>query len=611
LLSGTLLFGVQLQILKVIREKRTRKFKIYNNITTKTKNEKAKNFAKRTRSSFEDLSNFFYDSENTPVLKSITFGIQNKDTFQVDFGEIEEEEIKSKRILTVKAIDQGQISRDSYRTITTLSNDLIKEWAVSEEKALINKEMQEKIPISIVKLNNNCSAEPLEGTPTITDPEVIQMVHEAIGNGGHRSIIKILQYLIPSLVECKVLDMENPTIHLRISGDGRNVGRQVKHVMITCAIMNNKDCLKKPDAHYTIVLYPGTENYTTLQIALDPMLKELQYLKEHGIQDQITGITWNIELYFSSDWKFLALCLGLNCANSTYFCPWCIVTKHDQGDLSKTWKITKDMDNLKESATYYPGHIKQPLFDMIPIKNWVVDELHIMLRISDRLWALIIQEFKEMGKWNDYTRKLIIEEMKRIGVNFHFYEDRETKMWHHTSLMGPEKLKVLQKLDFNRFFRSSRAQQLRNLWNSFLELYELMQDYRTDPIEFKYKAFAWLQLFLTPSSGIPNTSNFTRGLYLPKDVTPYIHVLVYHVHEMMDIHRTFGLRSFSCSAVERKNHDHVLLFFRHTMKDGGSKGADRKSAILEILEFENRSLYFFKHDLLQNTLPQVKKLKVK
>jgi hypothetical protein len=103
-------------------------------------------------------------------------------------------------------------------------------------------------------------------------------------------------------------------------------------------------------------------------------------------------------LYFSSDWKFLALCLGLNCANSTYFCPWCTVTKHDQGDLSKDWKITKNMDNLKENATCYPGHIKQPLFNMIPIKNWVVDELHIMLRITDRLWALVIQEFKEMNK---------------------------------------------------------------------------------------------------------------------------------------------------------------------------------------------------------------------
>src|SRR5437763_1955769 len=126
------------------------------------------------------------------------------------------------------------------------------------------------------------------------------MVCESIGNGGQRSVTKILEYLIPSLVECSILDPNNPTIHLRISGDGRNVGRQVKHVMVTCAIMNDKDRLKKPDSHHTTVLYPGTENYTILQTALNSMLKELQHLKEYGFQDR-AGITWNIELYFSSD----------------------------------------------------------------------------------------------------------------------------------------------------------------------------------------------------------------------------------------------------------------------------------------------------------------------
>lgn len=37
--------------------------------------------------------------------------------------------------------------------------------------------------------------------------------------------------------------------------------------MVTCEIMNDKDCLKKPSAHYTTVLYSGVENYNTLQIA--------------------------------------------------------------------------------------------------------------------------------------------------------------------------------------------------------------------------------------------------------------------------------------------------------------------------------------------------------
>ena len=96
---------------------------------------------------------------------------------------------------------------------------------------------------------------------------------------------------------------------------------------------------------------------------------------------------------------------------------------------------------------------------------------------------------------------------------------------------------------------------------------------------------------------------------MPKDVMSYIHVLVYHIHEMILIHRTLELKSFLCSAIEHKNHDHVLLFFRHTMKDGG-KEADRKSAISNILEYENRLLYYFTH-ILENTLEKPKKLRIK
>ena len=81
--------------------------------------------------------------------------------------------------------------------------------------------------------------------------------------------------MIPSFIEHEILDPNNPTIHIRISGNGRNVGRQVKYVMITFAIMNDKDNLKKPDSHYTIILYPGIEQYAILQTVLGLTFREL------------------------------------------------------------------------------------------------------------------------------------------------------------------------------------------------------------------------------------------------------------------------------------------------------------------------------------------------
>uniref|UniRef100_U9SZ25 Uncharacterized protein n=1 Tax=Rhizophagus irregularis (strain DAOM 181602 / DAOM 197198 / MUCL 43194) TaxID=747089 RepID=U9SZ25_RHIID len=63
----------------------------------------------------------------------------------------------------------------------------------------------------------------------------------------------------------------------------------------------------------------------------------------------------------------------------------------------------------------------------------------------------------------------------------------------------------------------------------------------------------------------------------------------------MHIHRQFGLAAFSCSAVEKKNHQQVSHFFRKTTKDG------------DILEYENRTLYFNNCDEI-DLVPKPKRL---
>ena len=50
------------------------------------------------------------------------------------------------------------------------------------------------------------------------------------------------------------------------------------------------------------------------------------------------------------------------------------------------------------------GHNSIPLFDMISLDHWIPDELHIMLRITDRLWTLVLHEIKETGFFNDIAR---------------------------------------------------------------------------------------------------------------------------------------------------------------------------------------------------------------
>ena len=135
--------------------------------------------------------------------------------------------------------------------------------------------------------------------------------------------------------------------------------------------------------------------------------------------------------------------------------------------------------------------------------------------------------------------------------------------------MGGDKEIVLKSFNFGTIFNEERAFLINNLWRKFYELYNNMKSQKTSPIQFANQARQWLDLFLTPSQGEPNTIAFKKGLYRPKDVTPYMHVLVYHLPEFMEQHWKFGLGAFSCAPVEKKNHDQVSSFFRKTMRDGG------------------------------------------
>ncbi|CAG8708468.1 14674_t:CDS:2, partial [Gigaspora margarita] len=110
---------------------------------------------------------------------------------------------------------------------------------------------------------------------------------------------------------------------------------------------------------------------------------------------------------------------------------------------------------------------------MIPLDHYVPDELHIMLRIWDHLWELVIQELKSESRYEEFNRKIIVREMKSISVIFQFWQDLNVKNCIYTSLMGDDKEKFLYAL-------------------------LLMKQPGADPAAFAVQTKNWLNLFLIP-----------------------------------------------------------------------------------------------------------------
>ncbi|RGB27967.1 hypothetical protein C1646_797857 [Rhizophagus diaphanus] len=350
----------------------------------------------------------------------------------------------------VFCLNSQELEKERERK-SALQPELPCETTIYKTKKRINKEMNNTIPISILNISNQPTPTPINENSDINDPEIVEEVLKYIGKAGYHKITDILLFILPDLINRRVINPDNPIINLRISGDRRNVGRKVKHVIITCVILDDIVNLHKSDYHYTIILYLGTENYELLQRMIEPISNELNDLVLNGLRDS-NGTIWIINPYFSSDWKFMAIVLGFNAPNSKHFCPWCFCTKENIGNKHK----------LKPP----PGHIKSPLLQMIPLSHYVPDELHIMLRIWDRLWDLVLQELKIQNQFNDLARAKILAEMRRISILFNFWQEQGMQNWSYTSLMGGDKEKM--------------------------------------------------------------------GLYRPKDVTPYMHVLVHHLPEFME-----------------------------------------------------------------------------
>ncbi|RHZ86776.1 hypothetical protein Glove_46g54 [Diversispora epigaea] len=190
--------------------------------------------------------------------------------------------------------------------------------------------------------------------------------------------------------------------------------------------------------------------------------------------------------------------------------------------------------------------------------------------------------------------------MYEIGVtSFKFIPpEKKTKCakWNWCILMGPSKLKIIEKFPFSTFINGQRGKDIKKLWRDFYNLYCTIKSVNltTESIaQFSYDARRWVQEFARPLKKITNGQIIQEGLYQKTDVSPYMHVFAFHVPLFMrELHQqNLYLKWFTISSVEKKNHEHVRLFFGRTTMDGGIE-KNKQSATYQICNFKNRQIYF-------------------
>ena len=118
-----------------------------------------------------------------------------------------------------------------------------------------------------------------------------------------------------------------------------------------------------------------------------------------------------LDFFLGGDMKFLLMVMGLSGATSTYACLWCKIHKDERWEMSqpkdfyctvpmkRTLQEIKDMSKLKTDNFCC---IHEPLLN-IELDHVILDELHLLLRITDRLLDNVITECEERERRENST----------------------------------------------------------------------------------------------------------------------------------------------------------------------------------------------------------------
>ncbi|CAB3986080.1 Hypothetical predicted protein [Paramuricea clavata] len=206
--------------------------------------------------------------------------------------------------------------------------------------------------------------------------------------------------------------------------------------------------------------------------------------------------------------------------------------------------IRRTLDNIRECCLNQTFSCEHPPLLNIPLENIVLDELHLMLRITEALDRDLAANL-EKAPHNRQPIHLqnLIKAICSCGVSFSVWEkwdsDGQASGVHEfTSLIGTDRKILLENLSakLDGVIELSTSATVIRIWKK--------QDPTDTDIDLYFsKATAWVTLFLSLGD--------KRQGYAKQNITPYIHAMVYHIPCSMRMHK--GMRNFLGQGVEKLN----------------------------------------------------------
>jgi hypothetical protein len=390
-----------------------------------------------------------------------------------------------------------------------------------------------------------------------------------IENGFYTEPIQKIDFHINSFLKEKKFFVDN-SVQVKLSADSTNISRNVKLVNFVFTIINEEKKACSVSGNYSIGIFRvDQESYETVSKWLSKIWSELVKHDSFKFEEK----TIRIEYLIGSDWMMMSYMLGLYGPNSKFPCLWCEISSkdlhlviEDDKQIKRSFSRQESIVKEKNKKEEHFGYKFYAVIKDIPHIKFVLDSLHLFLRISDVLFDLLINDIADSDK---FTNSSIFNPEKHIGLNSFFEYLKKNKIHSYkkivnnqtktvstvlSSLTGKPRWEIFKTIKIKKRFRSLYGKRKANLvgkiWSSFYGIMQYMKDCKSiDPIKIKMKTQKWIKLFCK--------------VYHIKHVTPYMHAFANHLHQFYE---NGNLYYYNLEGLEKLNDLTTIEYFKSTNK---------------------------------------------
>ncbi|CAG8632812.1 7705_t:CDS:2 [Racocetra fulgida] len=201
--------------------------------------------AKRVFDQVKDCKENIFHNDDKVEIKQARFTVNNK-PFEIHYGKFNQKDLEDLHLAVLKSLDKGKISREAYRSLARINQDLPRDGAISNTRQRLNEQMNNLIPLSLINIEQSAISELTIDQSHITDFNIVNNIVESVGKGDQCSIIDLLNFMIPEYIKRGLLIPNNTTIKLLYHiPEFIDIHKDLGLMAFSCSALEKKTIFKK------------------------------------------------------------------------------------------------------------------------------------------------------------------------------------------------------------------------------------------------------------------------------------------------------------------------------------------------------------------------------